>query len=131
MNNETKERPPFEDYVKKYVDVDNEIEMLQEKLKTMKDWKKKLTNSIVKQMEDKNLTDHTLEINDGTLRYSEKKEYSSISFTFIEKCLHELIPEPDHVKYVIQYLKDQREIKYVPELKRRKYESSSDSENET
>ena len=43
-----------------------------------------------------------------------------------------MISEPDQVKYVIQYLKDKREIKYVPELKRRKYssDSESDSDNE-
>lgn len=132
MSQEQKEKPSFEDYVKKYVQVDNEIETLQNKLKVMKEWKRKLNQVIVKHMEDKDLVDHTLEISDGTLRYYEKKEYSSMSFTYIEKCLHNMISEPEQVKYVIQYLKDQREVKYVPELKRRKYssESSSDSENE-
>ena len=130
--NMSKEKPTFEDYVKKYVQVDNEIETLQGKLKVMKEWRRKLNGVIVKHMEDQNLVDHTLEISDGTLRYYEKKEYSSMSFTYIEKCLQEMISEPDQVKYVIQYLKDQREVKYVPELKRRKYSSdnSSDSENE-
>ena len=132
MSQEPKEKPSFEDYVKKYVQVDNEIETLQKKLKVMKDWKRKFNQVIVKHMEDQNLVDHTLEISDGTLRYYEKKEYSSISFTYIEKCLHDMISEQEQVKYVIQYLKDQREVKYVPEIKRRKYssESSSDSENE-
>lgn len=127
-----KEKPKFEDYVKKYVEVDNEIEVLQNKLKIMKDWKRKLNGVIVKHMEDQDLVEHTLEVSDGTLRYHEKKEYSSVSFTYIEKCLHEMIHEPEQVKYVIQYLKDKREIKYVPELRRRKYssESSSDSESE-
>lgn len=132
MSTEQKEKPKFEDYVKKYVEIDNEIESLQGRLRTMKDWKKKVGAVILKQMEDQNLTDHTLEINDGTLRYSERKEYSSMSFSYIEKCLNDMISEPEQVKYVIQYLKDKREIKYVPELKRRKYssDSSSDSEDE-
>lgn len=127
-----KERPKFEDYVKKYIEVDNEIESLQERLKTMRDWKRKLNGVIVKHLEEQKLTDHTLEVNDGTLRYYEKKEYSSMTFTYIEKCLHDMIPEQEQVKYVIQYLKDNRDVKIVPELKRRKYssESSSDSENE-
>ena len=127
-----KEKPKFEDYVKKYIEVDNEIESLQEKLKTMRDWKRKLNGVIVKHLEEQKLTDHTLEVNDGTLRYYEKKEYSSMSFSYIEKCLHDMIPEQEQVKYVIQYLKDNRGVKVVPELKRRKYssESSSDSENE-
>jgi sulfur relay (sulfurtransferase) DsrC/TusE family protein len=129
-NSVTKEKPSFEEYVKKYVAVDDEIEMLQGRLKTMKDWKRKLAAVITKHMEDKDLTDTTLEISDGTLRFHEKKEYSSMSFGYIEKCLMDMIPEGDQVKYVIQYLKDNRDIKYVPELKRRKYSSDDSSDSE-
>ena len=57
-----KERPKFEDYVKKYIEVDNEIESLQERLKTMRDWKRKLNGVIVKHLEEQKLTDHTLEV---------------------------------------------------------------------
>jgi cell shape-determining protein MreC len=67
--NPEKEKPKFEDYVKKYIDVDNEIETLQEKLKTMKEWKRKLTSVIVKLMQEQDLTENTLEVYDGTLRY--------------------------------------------------------------
>jgi hypothetical protein len=42
----------------------------------------------------------------------------------------DMIPEGDQVKYVIQYLKDNRDIKYVPELKRRKYSSDDSSDSE-
>jgi hypothetical protein len=53
-----------------------------------------------------------------------------MSFGYIEKCLMDMIPEGDQVKYVIQYLKDNRDIKYVPELKRRKYSSDDSSDSE-
>jgi|LauGreSBDMM110SN_4_FD.fasta_scaffold17809_1 hypothetical protein len=130
--NPEKEKPKFEDYVKKYIDVDNEIETLQEKLKTMKEWKRKLTSVIVKLMQEQDLTENTLEVYDGTLRYHEKKEYSSVTFAYIEKCLNEMITETDQVKYVIQYLKEKRDVKYIPELKHRKYSTDDDSsESET
>ena len=126
----TKEKPQFEDYVKKYIEVDNELERLQEKVRTMKEWKRKLNTVIVKHMENQRLTDHTLEVHDGTLRYYERKEYSSMSFTYIERCLRDMISDDEQVRYVIQYLKDKREVKYVPELKRRKYSSESSSDDE-
>ena len=125
-----REKPKFEDYVKKYIEVDDEIESLQIKLKTMRDWKRKLNGVIVKHMEDQDLVEHTLEVSDGTLRYNERKEYGSMSFTYIEKSLHQLIPDPEQVKYVIQFLKDNREIKTVAELKRRKYSSDSSESDE-
>lgn len=125
-----REKPKFEDYVKKYIEVDDEIESLQIKLKTMRDWKRKLNGVIVKHMEDQDLVEHTLEVSDGTLRYNERKEYGSMSFTYIEKSLHQLIPDPEQVKYVIQFLKDNREVKTVAELKRRKYSSESSESDE-
>ena len=125
-----REKPKFEDYVKKYIEVDDEIESLQIKLKTMRDWKRKLNGVIVKHMEDQDLVEHTLEVSDGTLRYNERKEYGSMSFTYIEKSLHQLIPDPEQVKYVIQFLKDNREVKTVAELKRRKYSSDSSESDE-
>lgn len=125
-----REKPKFEDYVKKYIEVDDEIESLQNKLKTMRDWKRKLNGVIVKHMEDQDLVEHTLEVSDGTLRYNERKEYCSMSFTYIEKSLHQLIPDPEQVKYVIQFLKDNREVKTVAELKRRKYSSDSSESDE-
>ena len=83
-------------------------------------------------MQEQELTENTLEVYDGTLRYHEKKEYSSVTFSYIEKCLHEMITETEQVKYVIQYLKDKREVKYIPELKHRKYSTDDDSsESET
>ena len=124
------DKPSLEDCIAKWIEVDNEVESLKSRLKTMKTWKQKLTHAITKYMENQDLVDHTLEIRDGTIRYHERKEYSAVTFSYIEKCLKELITDDEHVQYVVEYLKEKREIKYVPELKRRKYSTDDGSEKE-
>ena len=52
------------------------------------------------------------------LRYVEKKEYSPLTFGFLEKHLGKIMTDPNQVEYVIQYLKEQREVKTTNDLKR-------------
>ena len=48
----------------------------------------------------------------------EKKEYSPLTFSFLEQHLGKIMTDPQQVNYVIQYLKEQREIKTSNDLKR-------------
>jgi hypothetical protein len=52
------------------------------------------------------------------LRIFEKKEYTGLTFGYLEKCLGELIADKSQVEYIIKYLKDKREMNIVYELKR-------------
>ena len=56
-------------------------------------------------------------ITNGELKVVEKKEYSPLSYGYIEKKLEEIIPDKSHVEYIIQYLKDKREINITQELR--------------
>ena len=57
-------------------------------------------------------------IHDGDLKVYEKKEYSPLTFSFLEQHLGKIMTDPQQVNYVIQYLKEQREIKTSNDLKR-------------
>ena len=50
--------------------------------------------------------------------YVKKKDYSSITFGYIERCLDELISDKNQVEYIIKYLKDNREVNVSNEIKR-------------
>ena len=50
--------------------------------------------------------------------YMKKKDYSSITFGYIEQCLAKLISDKKQVDYIIKYLKDNREITTNSEIKR-------------
>ena len=47
-------------------------------------------------------------ITDGNLRIHEKKDYSPLTFTYLEKTLLDIIPDPEQVEYIIDYLKEKQ-----------------------
>ena len=59
-----------------------------------------------------------IKISDGELRIYEKKEYSPLTYSYIEKCLAKIIPDETHVEYIIQYLKENREVTINQDIKR-------------
>jgi hypothetical protein len=107
-------------YIQKWVAVDNQLCLLQEKTKTMREWKKKLTDKISETLQEKGWENSILEIPDGELKLQNKKEYSSLSFGYIEECLRELIPEEEQINFVMDYLREHREIKNVVDIRRKK-----------
>jgi hypothetical protein len=109
----------LEKYVQKWVLVDNQIQLLQEKTKTMREWKHKLTDKIVEIMETKGIEDKVFEIPNGELFLQEKREYSTLSFGYVEDCLQKLIPDQEQADFVLNYLREHREIKIVKDIRRK------------
>ena len=48
----------------------------------------------------------------------EKKDYSPLTFTYVEDCLKTIINSDDNLKYIMKTLKDKRQIKVSNELKK-------------
>ena len=114
------EKEELQKYIQKWVAVDNHLQQLQDKTKTMREWKKKLTNKISEIMQQNNCADSILEIPDGELRLSERNEYSGLTLSFVEKCMREIIPDDSQVGFVMDYLRDHREVKTVVDIRRKK-----------
>lgn len=114
------EKEELQKYIQKWVAVDNHLQQLQDKTKTMREWKKKLTNKISEIMQQNNCEDSILEIPDGELRLSERNEYSGLTLSFVEKCMREIIPDDSQVSFVMDYLRDHREVKTVVDIRRKK-----------
>ena len=114
----------LEKYVQKWVLVDNQLTILQEKIKTMREWKKKLNEKIMEIMVEQKIEHKILSIPNGELSLQEKREYSSLSYGFIEECLDEMIPNKEKVDIIMDYLRDHREIKTVKEIRRKNILSS-------
>jgi hypothetical protein len=53
------------------------------------------------------------------LKLQEKTEYSSLSFVYIESCLSELILDEEQVNFVMDYLREHREIKTIIDIRRK------------
>ena len=113
----------FIEKVQKWVLFDSQLKLVNEKTKQMRDMKSQLNNQICDYMKKTNIIENKIGISDGELRIHEKKDHSSITFGYIERCLVELITDKKQVEYIIQYLKDNRKVTVSNEIKRTYLES--------
>ena len=104
--------------IQKWVTLDSQLKIVSEKTKQMREMNTQLNSQICDYMNARNMAQNTINISDGELRIHEKKEYSSITFGYIERCLAELIKDKAQVNYIMQYLKDNREISTCSDIKR-------------
>jgi len=105
-------------YMEKWIAVETQLNVLQEKTKTMREWKKKLSDKIAEHMQENHLSSKST--NHGEWKIQERTEYSTLSFAYVEDCLRELIPEEDQVDFVMDYLRDHREATKKIEVKYKK-----------
>ena len=107
----------FVENVKKWVVCDQQLKHIKEKTDQIRELKNTLGTSICTYMIDNNIANNDIEITNGKLKVYEKREYSPLTYFYIEECLAKIISEKSHVDYIIQYLKNNREIKTTTELK--------------
>ena len=110
--------PTFEDNVRQWTILDTKIRLANSQIKEMRTMRDNLSNNVCEYMKQNGLDKRKIEIADSKIEVIEKKEYSSLTMGYLEKCLSEIIQEPDSVKHILQYIKDKRIIKKSIELKR-------------
>jgi len=108
----------FEQNIQQWVSIDNQIKLLTEKIHELREKKHKLGENITNHVEKNNLNNATVQISDGKLRFVTTKVSTPLTFKYVEKTLGEVIRNQTQVKQIIEYLKDHRDVKIVPEIKR-------------
>ena len=104
--------------IKKWVAMDNQLRILNARAKESRESRNLLTQQIHQYVEDNNLDYPSIEISDGELILCEKREYSSLTFSYIDHCLSQLIKEPSHVERIMATLRENRECHLVPDIRR-------------
>jgi septal ring factor EnvC (AmiA/AmiB activator) len=108
----------FQDSIKKWVHLDTKLKKLNDDIKEIRNEKSKMSHSIINFADDNQLTSSTIKISDGKLKFTETKQTAPITLKFLESCLLETIGDEDKVAQLINYIKEKREIKMIPEIKR-------------
>lgn len=108
----------FEQNIQQWVVLDNQMKILNDKMKELRDKKNELSDKINTQVVEGELNNSIIKISDGQLRFTQIKETQQLTFKYLETCLSEIIKNEEQVKKIIEYVKNKREIKYVPEIKR-------------
>ena len=107
----------FEEKIKEWVLVDNQIKQYNTHIKSLRQQKNNLSNNIIAHAVENNMSHNTIKITDGSLKFQNVKVTSPLTFKFITECLKDCIEDEEQVKLLIDYIKKKREVKYVPEVK--------------
>jgi hypothetical protein len=108
----------FVENIQKWVLAEKQLKFINEKTKIIRDVKHQLSTDICQYIQENNLSSTKIELSDGELKIYDKKEYPPLSFGYIEERLAEIVPDKSHVDFIIQHLKDNREIKSSPDIRR-------------
>lgn len=108
----------FEKQIQKWIELDNKLKKINNEIKTTREMKNDLEASIMEIVNNKKLLNTSISTTDGRLRFVETKSSNPLSLTFVEQCLHEIIPNTSQVQHILKYIKEKREIKINPEIKR-------------
>ena len=108
----------FENQIQQWVSIDNQLRQLNDKAKELRDAKSTLCKNIYSHVEQNNLGNVVIQISDGQLKFGETRTSTPLTYKHLEKCLGEIIKNETQVNQIIDYVKQNREIKLVPEIKR-------------
>ena len=122
MNSENEQLVVSRDNVtnklKRWVQLDTQLKLINENTKTMRDERARLSGEICIDMETAGISKRKIILPDGDIKIYEKKDYSQLTFGFLEQHLGKIMNDPQQVSFVINYLKEQREVKSSNDLKR-------------
>jgi hypothetical protein len=108
----------FEDNVRKWVNVDDELRRVNERARELREKRNTIASGIHHYVNNNQLGNATVNISDGRLRFVETTTAQSLTFKFLEECLSEIIPNNDSVKQIMTHIKSKRQSKSIPEIKR-------------
>jgi len=108
----------LEQEIQQWVSIDNQIKIINDKLKDLRDKKQTISQNINTHIETSQKDISSIKINDGQLKFIKVKETQQLTFKYLETCLSEIIKNEEQVKKIVEYIKNKREVKYVPEIKR-------------
>jgi hypothetical protein len=118
MSNEISlsDKSQFIQDVKQWALIETQLKIVNEKTRKMRDMKHELSEKICEYMSS--TSNEKIKLSDGEIRLYEKKEYSPLTFGYIEKTLANIIQDKQELEYLVEYLKENREITTSAEIRR-------------
>lgn len=108
----------FSDNIKKWISIDDEIKELNLYLKNKREERSKILENILEYKNKNNLDGKTIKYNEQVLKFNSVKQYQTISYDFIKKCLNDLIDDKEQIDLILNYIKEKRNYNNVEDIKR-------------
>jgi hypothetical protein len=108
----------FERKIQNYVEIDNQLKLLNERAKQLREERNEIDKEICGYIEENFKQGAVIQITDGKLKVASNKKETPLSFKFVEKCLNEIIHDEKKVESIIDYIKSKRESVIEKTIKR-------------
>jgi hypothetical protein len=108
----------FENQIQQWVQLDNQLKQLNEKTRELREKRNILEGNITNYASSNNLSNATIQISDGRLKFANTKVQEPLTLKYLEKTLSEVIKNESQVSLIMEYIKQKRGVKLVPEIKR-------------
>jgi hypothetical protein len=104
-------------YIKSWIETDNDMRNLQKEMKTLRDNKKTLTDALVNVMKSNEID--VFDINDGKLVYAKTKVKAPINKTSLFTALMQHYNDEDAAKKLSDFILDSRQEKVKESIRRK------------
>jgi hypothetical protein len=108
----------FENQIAQWVSIDNQLKIVNEQTKVLRDKRNTLSENITQYAANNNLSNATVQISDGRLKFANTRVAEPLTFKYLEKALGEVIKNESQVSLIMKHLKEKRNIKTIQEIKR-------------
>jgi hypothetical protein len=108
----------FEESIQKWVSLDNQLRSLQDKTKQIREDKNNIEDGIIKYVDTHNLQNSVVKISDDKLKFTMTKQTNPLTLKYVDECLGKCIKNPEQVKLIMNYIKESRNSKIIPDIKR-------------
>ena len=108
----------FEGQIQEWISLDNQLKELNDKIKGLRDKRNSLEQNITNYASTNNLSNATIKISDGKLKFVETKVPECLTFKYLDKTLREVIKNENQVIAIMEHIKQKRNIKVITEIKR-------------
>ncbi len=108
----------FEEQIKQWVYLDNQIKELNDKVKEIRSKRNTLEEKIMTHVSSNNLSNVTLKVNNDKIKFVDTKVTEPLTFKYLEGTLNEIIKNTSQVDLIMDQIKKKRTSKIVPEIKR-------------
>ena len=108
----------FENQIAQWVSIDNQLKIVNEQTKVLRDKRNTLSENITQYAANNNLSNATVQISDGRLKFANTRVPEPLTFKYLERALCEVIKNESQVSLIMTHLKEKRNIKTIQEIKR-------------
>ena len=97
--------------LKLWTNLDIQIHNKQLELKKLKEQQEKIETVLINDISSLSILDSNIVLDKYKFQVKKEKTYTTLSFKYLEKELPKIIKNPNQVKQICQFLKQQRQVK--------------------